>query len=62
LFYWNDYYNCVRRFVVSDPELPDSLYLRLKKIFMTFLLLQITVNYLVIPTMTMITAPSMIPA
>jgi len=23
----NDYYNCVRRFVVSDPELPDSLYL-----------------------------------
>jgi len=27
LFYWNDYYNCVRRFVVSDPELPDSLYI-----------------------------------
>jgi len=23
----NDYYNCVRRFVVSDPELPDSLYM-----------------------------------
>ena len=23
----NDYYICVRRFVVSDPELPDSLYL-----------------------------------
>jgi len=27
LFYWNQYYNCVRRFVVSDPELPNSLYL-----------------------------------
>jgi len=26
LFYWNNYYNCVRRFVVSDPKLPDSLY------------------------------------
>ena len=26
LFYWNDYCNFVRRFVVSDPELPDSLY------------------------------------
>jgi len=26
LFYWNHYYNCVRRFVVSDPELSDSLY------------------------------------
>jgi len=25
LFYWNQYNNCVRRFVVSDPELPDSL-------------------------------------
>ena len=23
----NDYYICVRRFVVSDPELPDSLYM-----------------------------------
>jgi len=23
----NDYYTCVRHFVVSDPELPDSLYL-----------------------------------
>jgi len=22
----NDYYICVRRFVASDPELPDSLY------------------------------------
>jgi len=22
----NDYYICVRRFVVIDPELPDSLY------------------------------------
>ena len=26
LFYLHDYYNWVRRFVVSDPELPDSLY------------------------------------
>ena len=24
----NDFYNCVRRCVVSDPELPDSLYLK----------------------------------
>jgi len=23
----NDYYICVRRFVASDPELPDSLYI-----------------------------------
>ena len=22
----NDYYICVRRFAVSDPELPDRLY------------------------------------
>jgi len=27
LFYWNNYYNGVRRFVVSDPKLPDSLYI-----------------------------------
>ena len=26
LFCLNDNYHCVRRFVVSDPELPDSLY------------------------------------
>ena len=26
----NDYYNCVRRLVVSDPELPDSLYVQYK--------------------------------
>ena len=24
----NDYYICVRRFVASDPELPDSLYFK----------------------------------
>jgi len=29
LFYLHDYYNWVRRFVVSDPELPDSLYIYL---------------------------------
>ena len=27
----NDYYICVRRFVVSDPELPDSLYIKGKQ-------------------------------
>jgi len=26
LLHMNDYYICVRRFVVCDPELPDSLY------------------------------------
>jgi len=26
LLHMNDYYICVRRFVVSDPELPDRLY------------------------------------
>jgi len=26
----NDYYICVRRFVVIDPELPDTLYNAIK--------------------------------
>jgi len=30
LLHMNDYYICVRRFVVSDPELPDSLYIQNK--------------------------------
>ena len=40
LFYLNDYKNDDRVFVVSDPELPDSLYLTLKKCvaYLTFLL------------------------
>ena len=37
LFYWNNNYNCVRRFVVSDPKLPDSLYAKQHNIKVTIL-------------------------
>ena len=45
----NDYYICVRRFVVSHPELPDSLYHQLPPlaILWTFTVISIFVRFII---------------